>query len=102
MTWSYSLFTEIGTRVKKAGMVRPTPEKTFREAKSFEVNPGVAFGLQYRLGKRWRLEGVIGPKIILANGKDYYYNSINTQLFTENANEVRAGFRLMGFISYQF
>lgn len=102
ITWSYSFFTEVGTRLAKAGRVYYTPAKTFSETKQFEINPGASIGLQYRLGKRFRLEAQAGPKIIFATGHDYFKNSILNQKFRESANEVKAGLRLTGVLSYQF
>jgi hypothetical protein len=102
ITWSYSFFSEAGTRQKNAGYIHPTPEKTFQYTKQFEVSPGTSLGIQLQLGKRWRLESVAGTKIVFAKGNDYYYNSISKQTFTEAANETKLGYRLMGMISYQF
>jgi hypothetical protein len=102
ITWSYSFFTEVGTREKDAGKVYTTPAKTFRETKTTEINPGVSIGLQYRIRKRWRIESQIGPKLIFANGNHYYYNSITNQLSKESANSIKAGFRFTGLLSYQF
>ncbi|MBI5857511.1 MAG: hypothetical protein HZB42_07655 [Sphingobacteriales bacterium] len=102
ITWSFSFFTETGIREKLAGHVYVTPEKTFRKTKKFEINPGAGLGLQGRFHKRWGIEIIGGPKLIIANGKDYYYNSIIKQIFTESVHETKLGFRLMGMISYQF
>ena len=102
ITWSYSFFTEVGTRLAKAGRVYYTPAKTFSETKQFEINPGASLGLHYRLGKRFRLEAQAWPKIIFATGYDYFKNSILNQKFRESANEVKAGLRLTGVLSYQF
>ena len=102
ITWSYSFFTEAGTRLSKAGKVNYTPEKTFSETKQFEINPGASLGLQLRIGKRFRLEAQAGPKIIFASGYDYFKNSIINQKFREPANEVKPGIRLTGVLSYQF
>ena len=102
ITWSYSFFMEAGTREKNAGKVYFTPEKTFRETKVFETNPGISLGLQYRIAKRWRMETQLGPKLIFATGNDYYYNSITDQLSKESANSIKAGFRFTGLLSYQF
>jgi hypothetical protein len=101
-TWFYSFFTEAGTREKLAGLVVVTPEKTFRTTKQFEITPGAGLGLQARFQKRWGIEIMGGPKLIFANGKDYYYNSITKQTFTEPAKDTKFGYRLMGMISYQF
>lgn len=102
LTWFYSFFTEAGAREKLAGHIYVTPEKIFRKKKQFEINPGAGLGVQARLQKRWGIEIMGGPKLIFANGKDYYYNSITKQTFTEPAKDTKFGYRLMGMISYQF
>lgn len=102
ITWSYSLFAEVGKREKDAGHVAIIPSRTFRERKTFEICPGVSLGIQYRIGKKWRLEAATGPKIILANGNEYYYNSITNSIFSENYSKTTIGLRLNGLLSYQF
>lgn len=102
ITWSYSFFTEAGKRQKDAGHVAIIPERTFKERKTFEICPGVSLGLQYRIGKKWGVEAAAGPKIILANGNEYYYNYLNSSVFSESYSKTNFGLRLNGLLSYQF
>jgi len=102
ITWSYSFFTEAGKREKDAGHAAFIPERTFNKRKTFEICPGASIGLQYRIGNRWRLEATAGPKIILANGDEYYYNNITKNIFSEKYSATAIGLRLNGLLSYQF
>lgn len=102
ITWSYSVFIETGDRIKNPGDKKYTPTKVFLKRKLFEVNPGISIGVQLRIGKKWGIESQAGPKLIFATGKSYYYNSTINQYFTENASGIKAGFRIMGAVYFQF
>jgi hypothetical protein len=102
ITWSYSFFLEAGNRIKKDEGRNPIPAKEFIERKLIELNPGISLGVQLRIGKKWGIESQAGPKVIFATGKNYYYNRSINQYFTENTNGIKAGFRFMGAIYFQF
>jgi len=102
ITWSYSFFTETGSREKSPGKVLNTAEKILLKTKWFEINPGASLGIQFRFGKKLGLETQAGPKFIFATGKNYYRNSVINQTHTESINGNRAGFRLIGGFTYQF
>ena len=102
ITWSYSFFTETGSREKSPGFIHNIPEKIFIKTKQFEINPGVSLGIHLRIGKKFGIETLTGPKIIFANGKNYYVNSIIKQNFSEPVRYTKAGFRFIGGFTYQF
>lgn len=102
ITWSYSFFLEAGSRLKKPGKISYSPDKILRETKLFEINPGACLGIQIRLGRKWGVESQIGPKLIFANGDNYYSNSIINQNYLEPENYFKAGFRVTGGFYYQF
>ncbi len=102
LSWSYSFFNEVGSREKNAGKVSENNTKIFRETKQFEINIGTSLGIQLGLGKKIRLEAQAGPKLIFANGYDYFSNRSSGQIEKEKNNEIRAGLRLTGVLSYQF
>lgn len=102
ISWSYSFFTEIGNRTVNAGYEKNTFEKIFKTKKVFEINPGASLGLQLYLGKKVRLEGQAGPKVIFASGKNNYYDFDTGEPFSQKVNEIKAGYRFLGVVSVQF
>ncbi len=100
--WSYSFFTETGSREKSPGHIYNIPEKVLKKTKQFEINPGVSLGIHLLIGKKFGIETLAGPKIIFANGKKYYVNSTVNQNFSEPVRYTKAGFRLIGGFTYQF
>ena len=56
ITWSYSFFTEAGSREKSPGYVSYIPEKILKKTKWIEINPGASLGIQLLLGKKWGIE----------------------------------------------
>jgi hypothetical protein len=102
ITWSYSFFTETGSREKSPGKVLNSPEKILLKTKWFEINPGACLGIQFRIGKKLGIETQAGPKFIFATGKEYYRNSVINQTFSESLNNNRPGFRFIGGFTYQF
>lgn len=102
ITWSYSFFTEAGSREKSPGRIYYTPEKILKKTKLFEINPGACLGIQLRFGKKWGIETQAGPKLIFANGKKYYRNIIISQTYSESFQYIKVGYRLIGGFTYQF
>ncbi|HWR32013.1 MAG TPA: hypothetical protein VN451_00695 [Chitinophagaceae bacterium] len=102
ITWSYSFFTEAGCREKNPGRVPYIPEKILINTKQFEINPGASLGIQLRFGKKWGIETQVGPKIIIATGKEYYRNNIINQPYSKTFHNLKAGYRLIGTFAYQF
>jgi hypothetical protein len=104
-SWSYSFFTEAGDRVKENGDRIDDLTRVFDKRKLFEINPGASLGIQLRIGKKWGIETQAGPKLIFANGKEYYINMVSSSSnssFTEKISYIKTGFRLMGAIYIQF
>lgn len=102
ITWSYSFFTEAGSREKSPGRVFDVPEKILKKTNLFEINPGASFGIQLLLGKKWGIETQVGPKLIFAKGKKYYRNSTINQTYSESIYDIKAGYRLIGGFTYKF
>jgi hypothetical protein len=105
ITWSYSFFTETGNRVKENGDRVDDLSKIFDKRKLFEINPGASLGIQIHIGKKWGIETQAGPKLIFANGKEYYINGLissSNNTFTENVSYTKAGYRFMGAVYFQF
>ncbi len=102
ITWSYSFFTEAGSRDKSPGHVPYIPEKILKKTKLFEINPGASLGIQLLLGKKWGIETQAGPKLIFAKGIKYYRNSTANQIYSESFHDIKAGYRLIGGFTYQF
>jgi len=43
-----------------------------------------------------------GPKLIIANGKEHFINSLTRQNFESSFNKIKAGFMFMGSFYFQF
>jgi hypothetical protein len=105
ISWSYSFFTEIGDRVKENGDRSDDIARIFDKRKMVEINSGANLGIQLRIGKKWGVETLAGPKVIFANGKEFYLDAspgVPRRNFTEKVSYIKAGFRLMGVVYIQF
>ena len=98
----YSFFAETGNRITLPGHSYFKPDSIINKTKSFEINPGVSLGWQLKIKKRWGIEMLAGPKIIFASKEKQYYNSLNNQHYTVSGNHIKAGFRFMTSLYYQF
>ena len=98
----YSFFNETGKRTERPGFSHFEPDSILQRTTTFEINPGAGIGTQFQLMKKFKMEVQAGPKLIIANGKKYYYNSLAKQEFSELINKLRGGFRFFACIYYQF
>jgi len=98
----YTIFAEAGTRNISPGFTDFPPDSILNQKRAFEINPGVGFGINFKIKKKFGVDFSAGPKLIIASHKDKYYNSLSKQYFTVNYNDTRAGFRFITNLSYQF
>jgi hypothetical protein len=97
----YTLFVEAGTRRTYPGYKEFPANAVLNKETNLEIDPGVGLGVQYRIGERWGIELVAGPKIRFAWHKDYYYNATIQQPFTTKYQSTESGYRVMAGITFQ-
>jgi hypothetical protein len=102
LKYYFSLFSELGTRKSKPGLIRFADTAILEEKKAIEFNPGGALGLSYSIGRKFNLESAVGPKVLFQNGKEYYYNSREKKYYNKSYSNIGFGIRFLFTLSYQF
>jgi hypothetical protein len=96
-----SYFVEAGNRKISPGFVHYSGDSILNGERANEIAPGISFGKNFRLGKRWVIQSQIGPKIIFARYTTTYYHSISSTFTEQKHNEIKAGMRFQFSFCYQ-
>ena len=96
-----AFFTEIGNRKIKASGFKKEGYRLV-DTKQFEINPGIAVGANFKIKRRWGIDMIAGPKLIIASGEKRYFNPLTTSYEFNKFNSIEAGYRLMINLSYSF
>ena len=96
-----SLFTEIGNRNNKVSQFKREGYRLVN-IKQFEINHGIAVGANFKIKRRWGIDMIAGPKLIIASGKKRYFDPITAGYDFKKFKSVEAGYRFMINLSYSF
>jgi hypothetical protein len=98
----FTLFTEVGTRNLTGGRILLAQNGLiFQKTKSFEINPGVGLGKNFSLGRKWHLQAIAAPKLIMAFKKDEYFEEASGKIFKDHYTEINAGYRILFNFCYR-
>lgn len=98
----YSPFAEMGNRITTPGHEHSPSDSIFNRKKSFEINPGIVIGGHFKVAKIFGFEFYGGPKVIFADTRTKYHNSLIRKDYFVKSSTVKAGFRCMIAWSWEF
>lgn len=98
----YTFFVEKGNRIKQPGHVDYPMNALLKNTRSKEICPGGAVGLNFRWRKKWGMQVLGGPKLIIEKATTNYYNAYTQKFFNSKANNTKLGGRFIGNFYFQF
>lgn len=90
-----SFFIEAGKRRVSGERLYGEVGDYLQSTVSFEINPGVGIGRNFRLGKKIHLQLLAGPKAIIAFAKDEVLETASNEVFFTRHTELSAGYRVL-------
>ena len=90
-----SLFMEAGKRTVSGGRVFPENGSILNRIISYEINPGIGIGKNFRLGKKAHFQLLAGPKMIIGFMNNEYKETASNLIFKKSYTKASAGYRVL-------